>query len=434
MNYLYSGDNFGTIKEYNITKILNSDELSTDSITKYSSKPIKRTTFIYTNKFILNEKNQSKNMLIGYSDGKIDIILTPLNNDSNIPIISFIVNGEVIFIHDITLNYPNESEKGNKVIVTITGSKKLYLLRLPQINEGHPYFQSTIDLDVNYEDACSIYTDFIIEKFELPCTNLKCVAYNNTKNCIAFGGYESDIKIIRLDTLELAWSSKNIQKNMLKHRMPIDVTKLTFIQEDPEILLCGTGYGEIRLYAPQLQRRPIINYVIWEEKLPVTSLEIIKKWSKLKSNKNSHGSVFAVGNNKGSALLLKISDTQVDNHKNLNFLMENRGSALNKKNIVPLIRECVPFNISIQQSEKNKLNIRSNHRIEISTIGSFKGIMGGITAMSYFKLNTQGEHRDSIFLAIGGLGRYVYIFEVKKRRLVKKIFTSQKTTFINILE
>ncbi|KAH8583812.1 WD repeat-containing 74 isoform X1 [Cryptosporidium sp. chipmunk genotype I] len=436
MNYLYSGDNFGTIKEYKITKVLNPDNLSTDSIIEYSSSGfMKKITYIYVNNSInYNGKVRTNNdMFIGYSDGTINVISIPLNNQSDIPKITFLVNGEVIFIRDITFNYSNESEKGNKVIMTITESKKLYLFRLPQINQEQLYFRSTVDFNTDKESIYKNYSNLIIEILDLPCTSLKCVAYNKIKNSIAFGGYDSDIKMIDLNTMKLTWSSKNIQLNMLKHRVPIDVTKLAFIQEDPEILLCGTGYGEVRLYAPQLQRRPIINYEIWEEKLPVTGLEIIKNWTKLKSN-NSYGSVVAIGNNKGSVLLLKISDTQVNIHKRPNFCLENRDSAFKKKKLLPLIREYVQFNISINKLEENKLhNIRSIHKVEISTLGSFKGIMGGITTINSFKLNDK-EHSDSIFLAIGGPGRYIYIFEVKKRRLVKKIYTSQKIVFIEFSE
>ncbi|KAL3129080.1 hypothetical protein CHM_3g2640 [Cryptosporidium hominis] len=436
MKYLYSSDNFGTIKEYKITKFLNSDGSFIDSIVEYSNESMKKITYIYAEKK-LNSKggSQSKDdMFIGYSDGTINVISIPLKSQLDIPKITFLVNGKIIFIKDITFNYPNESEKGNKVIIVVTESRKLYLFRLPQINKENPYFQSTINFNACNENACLTYSNLIIETFDLPCNNLKCVAYNKTKNSIAFGGYESDIKMMNLESMKLTWSSKNIQLKMLKNRMPIDVTKLAFLQENPEILLCGTGYGEVRLYAPQLQRRPIINYEIWEEKSPITELEIIKNWTKLKSNRNSYGSVVAIGNNKGSVLLLKITDMQVDIYKRSSFRLESRDSALNKKKILPLIREYVSFKISTDKFKKNKLNnIKSNHKIEISALGNFKGIMGGITTMNSFKLSDK-EHKESIFLAIGGPGRYIYIFEVKKRRLVKKIFTSQKIAFIKILE
>ncbi|EAK89059.1 hypothetical protein [Cryptosporidium parvum Iowa II] len=436
MKYLYSSDNFGTIKEYKTTKFLNSDCSFIDSIVEYSNESMKKITYIYAEKKLnSNEESQPKDdMFIGYSDGTINVISIPLKSQSDIPKITFLVNGKVIFIKDITFNYPNESEKGNKVIIVVTESRKLYLFRLPQINKENPYFQSTINFNVCNENACLTNPDLIIETFDLPCNDLKCVAYNKTKNSIAFGGYESDIKMMNLESMKLTWSSKNIQLKMLKNRMPIDVTKLAFLQENPEILLCGTGYGEVRLYAPQLQRRPIINYEIWEEKSSITELEIIKNWAKLKSNRNSYGSVVAIGNNKGSVLLLKITDTQVDIYKRSSFRSESRDSALNKKKILPLIREYVSFKISTDKFKKNKLNnIKSNHKIEISALGNFKGIMGGITTMNSFKLSDK-EHKESIFLAIGGPGRYIYIFEVKKRRLVRKIFTSQKIAFIKILE
>lgn len=429
MKYLYSGDSFGTIKEYNISKLFNSDESCNDSIIEYSNTSIKSVSFIYVDKLDFNGENQPKGgMFIGYSDGTINFILIPLNSNSNIPKITFKVSGEVIFINDVTLKYPNEFDKGNRVIVSITGSKKLYLFRCPHIDEHSEYFQSIIDLDNTNQ---STYSNFIIGAIELPCTNIKCATYNEAINSIAFGGYESDIKIVSLDTLDLTWSSKNIKSNMLKHRMPIDVTKLAFIEEDPEILLCGTGYGEIRLYAPKIQRRPIINYVIWEDKSPVTSLEIIKKWGILKS-KSSHGSIFALGNNKGSALLLQISNIQVDNHKKLSYCMGNSESALIKKKSLPLIREYVPFNISTKQLGKRLKGSEDNHRLEISTLGSFKGIMGGATTMCYFQLEDKEKYKDCIFLAIGGPGRYIHIFEVKKRRLIKRFFSSQKTTFLRI--
>lgn len=428
MNYLYSGDSFGIIKEYNISKLLNSDESCTESILECSNASIKSVSFIYVDKLDFYGENQPKGgMLIGYSDGTIDFTLIPFNSGSNTPNIKFKVSGEIIFINDITFKYQNEFEKGNRVIVAITRLKKLYIFKFPQIDESSEYFQSIIDLEDTNQLANS---NFIIEAIELPCTDIKCAAYNGTRNSIAFGGYESDIKIISLDTLDLTWSSKNIKSNMLKHRVPVDVAKLAFIEEEPEILLCGTNYGEIRLYAPEIQRRPIINYVIWEDKSPITSLEIIKKWGILNSNKNSYGSIFALGNNKGSALLLQISDTKVESHKKLSFCIENRQSALSKKKSTPLIREYVPFNISTKQLGKKLKGNEGNHRLEISTLGSFRGIMGGATTMCYFKLNEKEEYRDHVFLAIGGPGRYIYIFEVKKRRLIKRFFSSQKITFV----
>ncbi|KAJ1607655.1 hypothetical protein OJ253_2264 [Cryptosporidium canis] len=348
MKHLYSGDLFGTIKEYDISKIMNSDESYSDSIIEYSNKSTKNVSFIYIDNLDFKLKYQSRSgMFIGYSDGTISFISVPFRNDLNVPKITFKLPGEVIFIHDITLRYPNEFELGNRVIVAITGMKKLYLIKFPQTSEYCQQFESMIYLDDT--DQPISYSLYVIRKFELPCTNINCAAYNGATNSIAFGGYESDIKIVNLDTMDISWSSKNLKANALKHRVPVDVRRLAFVEEYPELLLCGTGYGEIRLYAPQIQRRPIINYTIWEDKSPVTSLEVIKKWGILKSNKSSNGSIFAIGNNKGSALLLRLSNTPLENGKKLNLSMDMRDSALNKKKTVSSVRETVPFNISTEQ-------------------------------------------------------------------------------------
>ncbi|KAF7458636.1 WD repeat-containing protein 74 [Cryptosporidium felis] len=431
MNYLYSGDSLGVVKEYDMDVIFSSNSSNTESVIKYCNGGIKKVTYIYiSGKTSINEnKGNNKDMLIGYSDGTICLVSVPFRANLNTPKIIFKVSGEIIFLEDISSNYLNKYDEGN-IILAVTGSMKLYILKLPQIKAKYEHSQSIIDITAT--DAYSIYSDLIMKVISIPCNNLKCIAYNRSKNSIAFGGYESDVRLLNINTYNVYWSSRNIQFNGLKHRIPVDVTKVLFLRENPEILLCGTGNGELRLYAPRLQKRPIINYEIWEEKSPITSLTIIKESGKLLSNKNSNGCIFAVGNNIGSVVLFKLTETK----EALTYKVSTTKpqlSALIKKRNVSKVGKIVPLSIFGDEFESDD-PISSNKKcfLEISPIGNFKGIMGGVTVMKSKKFNLD-DFKDCNVLIIGGLGRYIYFFEVKKRKLIKKIFTSQKTTFIALL-
>ncbi|KAK6589188.1 hypothetical protein RS030_213414 [Cryptosporidium xiaoi] len=432
MNYLYCGDNLGAIKEYNINEIFKKESNLSNSIIEASRCDAKGVTFIsfksnYTSfKQVGIEKLNEYEIYVGYSDGLIEIYNGPLVSNSRIPKTRIRVSGEVIFIQDISQNYTDEVELGNTVVLIITNLMKLYILRIPQLLSLQNHLVSVVNIHCLTDEDLEFSSKYIINSLELPGTNISCVAYNGVNNSIAYGGYESDIKLFSLKRNSIYWCCKNIRANMLKHRVSIDVTKLIFLRENSEVLLSGTGFGEIRIYSPNSQKRPLINFDLWSDKLPVTSMTVIKKWSQQKSNINSYSCIVAVGNNKGSTLIIKIVYGS-EKKQEIHTMQEKKKSALSSRKVVPYIEKFFIKDVIglIKDSESDF----KNYKIKVSIIGSFKGIIGGIRAMSCFKMEgTKCEYGNANIIAISGPGRYIHLFDVERRKLIKKIFASQKVS------
>lgn len=430
MNFLYSGDNFGTIKEYNIYKILSSSLDFKDLVVDIPNKCLKRVTFISKKKILREDNSDEKELdgyiFVGYSNGTIESYSVPFLNTSRTPKIQFKLPGEIIFIEDISNNYLNEIQYGESIILVVTSTARLYLLKFPSIhNSQEPHF---IDFCSDEDCDLKLHSKYLINTLKLPGTNIKCVSYNKVKNSIAFGGFESDIKLMSLDTFIIYWSSKNVHANILKHRIPVDVSKIVFLREDPEIILSGTGLGEIRIYSPNFQKRPLINYELWEDKSPVTSIAVIKYWGKYKSDINSYGSIFVVGNNRGSVLLIKLSYSFFEKSKAP--IIKSKQSALAKKKNSLFVQKIFLNNVfkEVPSCLLNNSNSNKLYKMEVSILASFKGIMGGVTSISSIRIRNSREFNDCFFVVVGSLGRYLYIFDIKKKKLVKKIFNSQKVS------
>ncbi|KAH8741356.1 hypothetical protein FG386_003203 [Cryptosporidium ryanae] len=438
MNYLYCGDNLGAVKEYNVNEIFKKDSGSTSSATEVSRCEAKVVTFIsFGNNFESFKQGETEGLnqfdiYIGYSDGLVEIYDGPFVSNSRISKAKIKVSGEVVFIQDVSKNYINQVELGNKAVLIVTNLMRLYILRIPQLNFQSNMSSKTTINSLTSENDLEIGSKYIINSIELPGTNVSCVAYNNINNSIAYGGYESDVKLFSLKNNCIYWSCKNVHANMLRHRVPVDVTKIIFLSESAQVLLSGTGFGEIRIYSPNSQKRPLVNFDLWNDKLPVTSLVVIKNWDQYeyKSNINTYSCLLAVGNNKGSTLIVKIVYGKEKKIKT-STINERRKSALSSRKVVPFVEKS--FNNDVIGLKKDsKFDFKESYKIELSVIGSFKGIIGGIRSMICFKAGVF-ENENANVVAISGPGRNIYLFDIKKRKLIKKIFTSQKISFMIVV-
>ncbi|KAG7705172.1 hypothetical protein KL948_003667 [Ogataea haglerorum] len=88
----------------------------------------------------------------------------------------------------------------------------------------------------------------------------------------AYGGKETDLTVIKLDTMEVVFKGKNVPNNNLDLREPIWISKVAFAtdaQDEPDVykLVTVTRYGHVRYYDSTKGRRPVLNYKLSDKPL-----------------------------------------------------------------------------------------------------------------------------------------------------------------------
>ncbi|ESW98298.1 hypothetical protein KL918_003958 [Ogataea parapolymorpha] len=88
----------------------------------------------------------------------------------------------------------------------------------------------------------------------------------------AYGGKETDLTVIKLDTMEVLFRGKNVPNNKLDLREPIWISKVAFAtdpQDEPDVykLITVTRYGHVRYYDSTKGRRPVLNFKLSDKPL-----------------------------------------------------------------------------------------------------------------------------------------------------------------------
>ncbi|KAL7068667.1 hypothetical protein ACR3K2_08260 [Cryptosporidium serpentis] len=453
---LFVGDIFGTIKEVIFDKSeidlkaktsvntksteVNSSlndcityitwrEKEFDGLSLLSGNCIERITLNNDSNTILNE------LIIGRKNGIVELLHTPLLDNKLFFRIKFMFPSSIILIQDVTKQYIKYSDNKDELFLLVIDSKCHLCIFKWNFAVKH---MSNEDNELIKVETCWFVEkregapDWLVHSTILPGSNILTATYNSINNSIAFGGYENDLKIYSLELMKITWKCRNVKSNALKHRIPVYIRCLAFVQLDPQLLLCGTGTGDIRLYSPIAQRKPIFSKQIWEDKSPVTSIAVAKQWSLFKGINNTFGCVVVVGNNTGSVSIIKLSAKESDKSP-IDFYITptKRPSALVNMPFKQHKRQCV------QKGEENKIKTivpkyskENSIIIEYSVMGNLKGIMGGISCMSCLRLKYCESDSTKVLIAITGPGRFIYIYDLIKRKMIKKVHTHQKMCFI----
>ncbi|EEA07208.1 uncharacterized protein CMU_000780 [Cryptosporidium muris RN66] len=452
---LFSGDIFGTIKEVifdkseidlktktsvntKSTEVNNSlnnrityiawREKESDGLSLLSGNCIERIILDNDSSTILNE------LIIGRKNGIVELLHISLLDNKLSFRTKFIFPSSIILIQDVTKQYIKYSDNKDELFLLVIDSKCHLCIFKWNCAVKHMYNEDNefIKVDTWFFEERGSTPDWLVHSTILPGSNILAATYNSVNNSVAFGGYENNLKIYSLKLMKITWKCRNVSSNALKHRIPVYIRCLAFVQLDPQLLLCGTGTGDIRLYSPTAQRKPIFSKQIWEDKSPVTSIAIAKQWSLFKDINNTFGCVAIVGNNIGSVSIIKLSAKESDKSP-IDFYVTptKRPSALANISFKQHKRQC------IQKGEENKIKAivpkysRENSIIiEYSVMGSLKGIMGGISCISCLRLKYCKSDSTKVLVAITGPGRFIYIYDLTKRRMIKKIHTHQKMCFI----
>ncbi|KAG7856858.1 hypothetical protein KL939_003643 [Ogataea angusta] len=88
----------------------------------------------------------------------------------------------------------------------------------------------------------------------------------------AYGGRETDLTVIKLDTMEVVFRGKNVPNNKLDLREPIWISKVAFATDpqdksDVYKLITVTRYGHVRYYDSAKGRRPVLNFKLSDKPL-----------------------------------------------------------------------------------------------------------------------------------------------------------------------
>ena len=95
-------------------------------------------------------------------------------------------------------------------------------------------------------------------------------------NGLAFGGKENDLFLLDANTLQNAWTARNVPHDNLNLRVPIWITAIQFESDlnttSNAKIVTGTGYKHVRLYDVQAQRRPVISLDIGDFRVTSVSM------------------------------------------------------------------------------------------------------------------------------------------------------------------
>jgi len=212
---------------------------------------------------------------------------------------------------------------------------------------------------------------------------------------LAFGGGENDVKLWDLDRGDVVWRAKNVREDHLCLRVPVKVSSLqwaTGCAPSRGLLIAGTKDGKLRLYDVNAQRRPLFELQIG----------------------------FQVGGGSGGYTgtaddmprpMMCSAVTQVRG-KDWSFFCGNTMGVLREYDLRNL-PSCKAAEIPPGRKSHLKLAART-----LPFKRGYRGITGSIRAVDV--------HATGEALVAVGLGRFAYIFETRKRRMVSKVYLKQK--------
>ncbi|XP_063422323.1 WD repeat-containing protein 74-like [Mytilus trossulus] len=132
-------------------------------------------------------------------------------------------------------------------------------------------------------------------------SNLCCMIQSpDTPEIIATGGKETDLKIWNINDSEKAvFEAKNVKNDWLNLRVPIWVLDAEFIPSTDKIVT-STGYKQVRIYDPKVQRRPVLDMTF--DEFPITALSVCPLANNQAVIGNSRGKMATIDFRKGSVV------------------------------------------------------------------------------------------------------------------------------------
>lgn len=101
-------------------------------------------------------------------------------------------------------------------------------------------------------------------------------AYDVNSNHIAVGGRENDLKIYDIKTQQKIWSAKNVPDDKLMLRVPIWITAITHINDNPNLVATGTGHKHLRLYDTKVNDSQPISTIDYSDEYHITAIASTK--------------------------------------------------------------------------------------------------------------------------------------------------------------
>jgi ribosome biogenesis protein NSA1 len=97
-------------------------------------------------------------------------------------------------------------------------------------------------------------------------------AYDVRNSHIAVGGRENDLKLYDIKTQRKIWSAKNVPDDKLQLRVPIWITAITHINDNPHLIATGTGHKHLRVYDTNVNYSQPICTIDYSEEYHITSI------------------------------------------------------------------------------------------------------------------------------------------------------------------
>jgi len=213
---------------------------------------------------------------------------------------------------------------------------------------------------------------------------------------LVFGGGENDVKIWNVEREEVMWRAKNVREDSLCLRVPVKVSTLqwaTQLAPSRSLLLCGTVDGKIRLYDSSAQRRPLYEIIVGFGGVGAGS-----------------GGYTGTADDMGRPLLCSAIAPNRDGA--WSFFVGNTVGVLREYDL-----RMLPKSKSAEIPPGRKSHNRWSAR-QMPFRRGYKGIMGSIRSCEL--------HSTGSALVAAGLGRFAYIFDTKRKKMMSKVFMKQK--------
>lgn len=212
---------------------------------------------------------------------------------------------------------------------------------------------------------------------------------------LAFGGGENDVKIFDVARGEVTWKAKNMPENYLCLRIPIKLSSLQWATEmapSRSLLLVGTTDGKVRLYDVNAQRRPLFELQI--------------------GHKSGQGTGGYTGTGDDLARPVNCSMVAKTHDGSWSIFMGNTMGVLREYDLRKLSScQACP----IKPGRKSHLDWAAK---QLPLRRGYRGIMGAVRDIDV--------HSSGSVLAAVGLGRFAFVFETKRKKMISKVYLKQK--------
>ncbi|CAI5757960.1 unnamed protein product [Candida verbasci] len=260
---------------------------------------------------------------------------------------------------------------------------------------------------VAYESCKMFIIPLIDDKFEIEpieiklpkdIKNLHALTINpQFENILAVGGQEQDLKVLKFFdhklnstifkkkdyeskfNVEVLYSAKNVKNDHLDMRVPIWITNILFLEgtQDQFNIITSTRYGQIRIYDTKHGKKPIKDYKICEK--PILKMKFANEEKTELILTNTHN------------LIGKYSLNKIDDHG-------------------------------------YKLHSASAGDIYIPTPKLLGKFTGGNTGATF------GIQVYEDIIAVGGLDRYLRVFDLESREVLAKVYLGVEISSLLILD